>query len=121
MTASGHREQHRERVDQRLELRGQHHEDHEQRQHEGEVERPAALLQLARLAGQRGSAAAGQDLLGERVQRIERLAQGEAGRQARVEGEGGDPVVVVELPGPDAFVHAVTAASCTSWPSRPRT
>ena len=84
---AGHRErhgqQHGERVHQRLELAGQHHEHHHQRQQEREVERRAALLQLARLAGQGGAAAAGQHLARDPVERVERLAQGEAGRQAR--------------------------------------
>ena len=47
-----HGHEHRERVDHRLELRGQHHEHHEEGQHEREVERGPALRELARLAGE---------------------------------------------------------------------
>src|SRR5262249_31112029 len=105
-------------------LAGEDHEDHHQRQDESEVERRAALLQLAGLAGERGAAAPRQDLARDPVERVERLAQGEAGGQAGRERRGPHPVEVVELArrrAPTPPWPSPAASRLTSAASRPRT
>src|ERR671915_2349418 len=95
---------------ERFELRRQHHEDNDQRQGEREVERAPALLQLSRFSSQLDRAARREHVSRYAGERVERLTEGEPGRETGAERERANAIEVVERLRADGLIHSGNSA-----------
>src|SRR5439155_21497532 len=86
-----------ERVDEALELGGEHEVDEYHREEKQEVEAVARFAELLRLPGELVADGRWQIGLGDPVQVIQGLSQGDNGDQVRADRRRADAVVVVEL------------------------
>ena len=97
--AQRHRQHDHQRVDEALELRGQHQIHHQQRQREGQQHRAAGLLEFARFALPVDLRGIGQFFAHHLVRPLDGIAEAIARRQTRGNGDRAQAIETVEAAG----------------------